>query len=153
MPSSKKAASPSEGIYYVVPVKAGGVTVMSQREDEQEDATHMFYWPKVVSNLAHEYGFDRAEIEDLHTKYLALPRGRIQKEHDPETLQPTGRYLVLHGGDVPESTIRYAVHQDFGLIALAVEGKVVWRIEEHEKMDPDDRKDLLAIIKRHKEKV
>ena len=153
MSSSKKAATPSEGIYYVVPVKAGGVTVLSRREDDEPEATHMFYWPKVVDYLAEEFGFDRAEREDLQTKYLAIPRGRVQKENDPDTLQPTGRYLVLHGGDVVVSTIKYAVHQDFGLISLAAEGKVIWRIEDHEKMDPSDRNDFQAILKRHKEKV
>jgi hypothetical protein len=149
MPSTKQARAPMEGVYYVAPVKKGGVHVLSQREDDSPDTAHMFYWPKVLNYIAEEFGFTPAETAGLHTNYQAIPRGRVQKELDSETFKETGRYIVLHGGDIPEGNIKYAVHQDFGLIALYAEGRVVWREEEHEKMDPSDRAEFLAILKRH----
>lgn len=138
MSKSKQAATPSEGIYYVVPDKAGHVTVLSQRADEVDEPAHMFFWEKVLRQVAAGYGLPAHELEDLKTNYMAVPRGRVQKEIDKTTFQPTGRYVILHGGDVPVSTIQYAVLQDFGLVPLSAEKRVTWKVEAHEKMDPED---------------
>jgi len=139
MALTKKAYTPSEGIYYVVPRKDGHVTVLSQRADEAEDPTHMFFWGDVLVKLSMEYGKD---LSDITTNYLGLPRGRVQEELtrvvNTTKFMKTGRYVVLHGDDVPVSTIRYAILQDFGLGELESQKKVVWKVEPHEKMDPSD---------------
>lgn len=143
MSNSKQAAIPSEGIYYVVPKKDGHITVLSQRADEVEEPAHMFFWEKVLRYIAIEYHRD---MEHLSTNYMAIPRGRVQKEIDKVSFQPTGRYIILHGGDVPTSTISFAVLQDFGLVPLAAAGKVSWVVDAHEKMDPKDQKEWAATI-------
>lgn len=97
MPSSRLALKPAEGIYYAIPVK-GGYQIFSQRSDEVDDPTHMMYWEKVLRHIAKEYGLDRDAISELSTAYMAVPRGRIQKEYDKNTLKETGRYLIIHGG-------------------------------------------------------
>lgn len=138
MAITKKAYTPAEGIYYVVPQKDGHVTILAQRADETEEPTHMFFWDKVLRWLSHEYG--KPNLSDLSTHYQGLPRGRVQEEIDPVTFRKTGRYVVLHGGEVPVSTIRYAVLQDFGLGELESQKKVVWKVEPHEKIDHSDSK-------------
>lgn len=136
MANTKLALKPSEGIYYALPRKTGGYQIMSQRADETEDPAHMFYWPKVLRQLGHMWGKD---LEHLETNYQAIPRGRIQKEFDPVTLEETGKYRIIHGGDVPLGDIKTFVLQDFGLYPLFQEGKVTWVVDDHEKMDADDR--------------
>lgn len=145
MNRSKKAASPAEGIYYVVPSKSGHVSILSERDDGFSDPAHMFFWEKILRHLSKEFSVD---LNPVSTNYMGLPRGRVQKEIDTETFQPTGRWVVLHGNDVPLSTIKYAVLQDFGLLPLSSQGKVVWKEEPHEKMDPADVSEVRKILKR-----
>jgi len=148
MSTTKQARSPSEGIYYVVPGKDGHAIVLSQREDEIENATHMFFWEKILKSIAHEYSLKPDQIEDLKTNYMAIPRGRVVKDFDHQTFKYTGKYIVLHGGDVPVTQIRNLVEQDFGLIQLSSQKKVLWKVDDHEKMDSKDRKIFLEVIKK-----
>ena len=148
MATTKQALRPSEGIYYVVPQKTGSPIIMSRREDEEENVTHMFFWKKILRVIAHEFKLDSYDIEDLKDLYQGIPRGRVQKEIDFDTHEFTGRYVVIHGGDVPVAQIKPFVHQDFGLIPLASQGKVIWKVDDHEKMDPNDRKEFLKVIKK-----
>lgn len=148
MANSKLAAVPAEGIYYVVPDKKGHITVLSQRSDETDEPAHMFFWERVLRQVASGYGLPAHELEDLKTNYMAIPRGRVQKEIDPTTFQLTGRYVILHGGEVPVSTIQYAVLQDFGLVPLSAQKKVIWKVEPHEKMDPADVAALKSVVDR-----
>ena len=124
MSNSKQALTPSEGIYYILPTRQGHNEVLSQRADDTDEPAHMFFWEKV-----------------------GVPRGRVQKEIDHIEYKPTGNYIILHGGDVPVSTIQYAVLQDFGLNELNRAGKVKWVMDDHEKMDPEDRKEFLETVK------
>ena len=147
MSNSKKAQTPSEGIYFVVPNKDGHVSVFSEREDEALDSpAHMFFWDKVLGYVQNEYKLTNSEVRELGTRYMAVPRGRVQKEINPSTFKPTGRYVILHGNDIPTSSIEYAVLQDFGL--GGIRDRVVWKFEPHEKMDPKDRKVFQNIISR-----
>lgn len=140
MPSSKLALKPAEGVYYAVPSKEGGYRIFSQRSDEVDDPLHMMYWEKVLREIANEYKLDRSDIQKLNTAYMAVPRGRVQKEFDKATLKETGRYLIIHGGDAPLSQIKHFVLQDFGLLPLSTHKKVDWKVDTHEKMDPEDKK-------------
>ena len=143
----KQALTPSEGIYYVVPQKVGNPMVVSQRSsDHTEDVTHLFFWEKVLRLLAKEFNLSHGDIEDLRTMYMSIPRGRVQKVLGDD-FKPTGGYVVVHGNDVPLSMVKPFVHQDFGLIQLAAEGKVIWKEEAHEKMDKQDRTVLQDILK------
>jgi len=150
MATTKQALRPSEGVYYVVPQKTGSPLIMSKREDEEENVTHYFFWDKIIRVIAHEFKLKPYDVDDLKELYQGIPRGRVQKEIDFDTHDYTGKYVVLHGGDVPVTQIKPFVHQDFGLISLASEGKVIWKIDEHEKMDPDNRKEFLSIVKKQK---
>lgn len=145
MAFTKQALKPSEGIYYVVPQKKGSPLIMSRREDEEENVTHWGFWNKVLRVIASEFGL--SDVDDLKDKYQAIPRGRIQKEVDFDTNNYTGKYVVIHGGDVPVAQIKPFVHQDFGLIPLASQDMVVWKVDDHEKMDPVDRKTFLETVK------
>lgn len=140
--SSKNATIPAEGVYYVLPRINGGYSVYSLRSDETEEPLHMFYWEKVLNQVAHEYKLKPNDVEDLKTNYMAIPRGRVQKEFDKTSFKETGRYLIVHGGDVPISQIKHFVLQDFGLITLSTQDKVKWIVDSHEKMDPKDVKVL-----------
>ena len=147
MSNSKKAYTPSEGIYYVVPNKDGHVSVFSEREDEASDSpAHMFFWDKVLRHIQHEYKLSQSDVDELKTHYMAIPRGRVQKEINHETFKPTGKYVILHGGDIPVSSVEYAVLQDFGL--AGIRDRVIWKVEPHEKMDPKDREVFKGVIKK-----
>lgn len=150
---SKNALKPSEGIYYVIPNKKGNYTVLSLRADESDEPLHMFFWKKVLNQVANEYKLKPGDVTDLRTNYMAIPRGRIQKEIDKKTLKETDNYIILHGGDVPLSQIKPFVLQDFGLIPLAANKRVKWIIDPHEKMDPEDKKALENAIKESKKKL
>jgi len=149
MGMSKKALRPAEGVYYVLPKKKGGYGVYSLRSDESNEPLHMFYWEKVLNQVAHEYKLKPGDVKDLKTNYMAIPRGRVQKEFDKDTFKETGKYTVVHGGDVPLSQIKHFVLQDFGLTPLSVHNKVQWITDSHEKMDEEDRKALKDAIKRN----
>ena len=112
-----------------------------------DEPAHMFFWEKVLRFVAKEYKID---TEHLKTHYMGVPRGRVQKEIDHIEYKPTGNYIILHGGDVPVSTIQYAVLQDFGLNELNRAGKVKWVVNDHEKMDPEDRKEFLDSMRETK---
>ena len=131
MSNSKLAAIPAEGVYYVVPRKTGGFLVLSQRSDEVDDPMHMFFWEEILNSVAREYGIKPIDMEDLKTNYMAIPRGRVQKEIDKKSLKETGGYIILHGNDVPVSQIRPLVLQDFGLAALTIAKKVKWIEDDH----------------------
>lgn len=136
----KNAVKPAEGIYYVVPLKVG-VKVMSLREDETTNPAHMFYWPRVITEIAHEYGIDELDIpEEVRTAYTGIPRGRIVHDTNRDM------WIILHGNDVPLNQIRHFVLQDFGLYQLDAAGKVQWKFDDHETMDPEDQKTLRSII-------
>lgn len=150
MGMSKRALKPAEGVYYIIPKKKGGYEVLSLRADESDEPLHMFYWDKVLTQVAREYKLKPADIRDLKTNYMAIPRGRVQKEIDKDTLKETGKYIIIHGGDVPLSQIKHFVLQDFGLIPLSTHKKVVWNVDSHEKMDAEDKKALKDAIKRRK---
>ena len=148
MATTKQALKPSEGVYYVVPQKTGSPMIMSRREDEEENVTHMFFWRAVLREIVGEFDISPSDHKTLIELYQGIPRGRIQKEIDFDTHEFTGRYVVIHGGDVPVAQIKPFVHQDFGLIPLASQGKVIWKVDDHEKMDPNDRKEFLRVIKK-----
>ena len=152
MGMSKKALKPAEGVYYAIPKKKGGYEILSLRADETDEPLHMFYWKKVLNQVAREYKLKPTDVRDLSTNYMAIPRGRIQKEIDNDTLKETGKYIVVHGGDAPLSQIKHFVLQDFGLIPLSTNNKVEWIVDSHEKMDPEDRKALKDAIKRNNTK-
>lgn len=147
MGMSKNALKPAEGVYYILPKKNGTYGVYSLRSDESDQPLHMFYWEKVLNQVAHEYNLKSKDIENLKTSYMAIPRGRVQKEYDKTTLKETGNYIVIHGGDVPLPQIKHFILQDFGLISLSSQNKVKWEIDEHEKMDPEDKKAFEDAIK------
>ena len=149
MTTSKQALTPSEGIYYVIPKKSGAPMIVAQREDEVENAAHMFFWEKVLRHIKAEYKLSEDDVEDLLTHYMAIPRGRVARELDPsDPMRRTGNYKILHGGDVPIAQIRNFVLTDFGLLQLDAQKKVTWEESSHEKMDKKDRAVFLSIIKR-----
>jgi hypothetical protein len=149
MTTTKQALRPSEGIYYVVPQKSGAPMILAQREDEVEDAAHMFFWEKVLKVIKGEYKLSDGDVEDLLTHYTAIPRGRVSKELDPtDPMKTTGKYKILHGGDAPIAQIRNFVLTDFGLLQLDAAKRVSWEVSSHEKMDKEDRSLFLSIIKR-----
>jgi hypothetical protein len=148
MATTKQALRPSEGVYYVVPQKTGSPMIMSRREDEEENVTHMFFWRAVLREIVGEFDISPSDHKALIELYQGIPRGRVQKEIDFDTHKFTGRYVIIHGGDVPVAQIKPFVHQDFGLIPLASQGKVIWKIDDHEKMDPNDRKEFLKVVKK-----
>jgi hypothetical protein len=147
MNRTKQAMTPSEGIYYVIPDERGQPSVVAQRTDETEDEpVHMFFWDKVLILLAHK--MPESDLNPLRGHYLALPRGRIQKEYDLATHKYTGGYVILHGGEVPTRLIQYAVFQDFGLNQLSSLGKVKWSVNQHEKVNEEDEKIYQEILNR-----
>lgn len=147
--NAKLAVKPSEGVYYVLPEPGGGYTVFSQRSDEVEEPLHFDYWEKILPEIARKYKLDPGEIKELRPRYTAIPRGRVIQEIDYDNGKPTGNYIVAHGGDMPLSQIKYFVLQDFGLLELNRAGKVIWRIDDHEKMDPEDREFFRNLIKKN----
>lgn len=147
---SKNALKPSEGVYYVIPGKKGNYTVLSLRADESDEPLHMFFWERVLNQVASEYKLKPGDVIDLKTKYMAIPRGRVQKEIDKDTLKETGKYIIVHGGDVPLSQIKHFILQDFGLIPLSANKMVKWVVDSHEKMDAGDKEALKNAIKRAK---
>jgi hypothetical protein len=151
--TSKQALKPSEGIYYVIPRKKGNPIVVSRRTDDhdnEDELLHMFFWTDVLRSIAHEYKLKSVEIEDLKDNYMAIPRGRVQKEYDVGKQEYTGNYIIFHGGDVPVNLINNFVYQDFGLAPLASEKRVKWQVESHEKMSKEDREKFNQIINRKK---
>jgi hypothetical protein len=151
--TSKQALKPSEGIYYVIPRKKGNPIVVSRRTDEHEnedELLHMFFWTNVLRSIAHEYKLKPLDVEDLKDNYMAIPRGRVQKEFDVSKQEYTGNYVIFHGGDVPTSLISNFIYQDFGLAPLASEKKVKWQVESHEKMSKEDREKFNQIVKKKK---
>ncbi len=107
---------------------------------------------KVLTQVAKEYKLKPADVRDLTTNYMAIPRGIVQKDIDYDTLKETGKYIIVHGGDVPVSQIKHFVLQDFGLIPLSIHNKVQWVVNNHEKTDPKDKKALKDAIKLSKKK-
>jgi hypothetical protein len=155
--TTKQALRPSEGIYYVIPRKTGSPIVVSRRaedfgSDSEDKLLHMFMWQDVLRSLAHEFKLTKSEVEDLKDNYMCIPRGRVQKQYDVNKGEYTGSYVIFHGGDIPVNLISNFVYQDFGLGPLASAKKVVWQVEDHEKMDANDRKILNKIIDDKKKK-
>jgi hypothetical protein len=151
--TSKSALKPSEGIFYIIPRKKGNPIVVSRRTDEhenEEDLLHMFFWKNVLKSIAHEYKLKPVEVEELQDNYMAIPRGRVQKEFDVQKGEYTGDYIVFHGGEVPVNLINNFVYQDFGLAPLASEKRVKWQVESHEKMSKEDREKFNQIVNKKK---
>jgi len=147
MGMSKKALKPAEGVYYAIPKTKGGYEVLSLRTDETDEPLHMFFWEKVLRQVAKEYKLTSSDITTLISNYMAIPRGRVQKDFDKDTLKETGKYIIVHGGDAPLPQIKHFVLQDFGLIPLSANKKVEWIVDSHEKMDPEDQKALKDVMK------
>jgi len=154
--TSKQALKPSEGIYYVIPRKKGNPIVVSRRSDDEskteEELLHIFFWHDVLKSIAHEYKLSQDEVDDLKDHYMAVPRGRVQKEFDPHSQSYTGNYIVFHGGEIPTSLISNFVYQDFGLAPLVPVKKVRWQEESHEKVTPKDKEVFDKIITKKKKK-
>jgi len=153
--TTKQALKPSEGIYYVIPRKVGAPIIVSRRADDYDDEDkllHMFMWHDVLRSIAHEYKLSQFEVDDLRDNYRSIPRGRVQKQYDANKGEYTGKYVIFYGGDIPVNLISNFVYQDFGLSPLASAKKVVWQVEDHEKIDENDKKALNKILNKKKSK-
>jgi hypothetical protein len=106
----------------------------------------------VLKSIAHEYNLTQDDIASLKDAYMAIPRGRIQKEFDLKSGAYTGRYIVFHGDDIPINLIKNFVYQDFGLSPLASANKVIWQEEDHEKMSKKDKELFFKTIDKKKTK-
>lgn len=130
---------PSKGIYFCVPVpqwkfwrlyKATTVDVdTGEKATPDAELDHDAQFPFVARYFKEVFGVD---ISGLGKR--CLPRGRVL---GPE--ETGGQWVILHGNDTPER-MRHQIRAEFGLDGMK---DVVWRGEEMEAMDSDEKRKLI----------
>lgn len=148
----KFATKPSSGIYYALPKKDFSFwEVVYRREDDNYShflsLTHYDLFEDVVKKLEKDFDLTTEEVKIIGDHFCSLPRGRVVS---PESAgEGSEKWIILHGNDAP-SIVRHQILTAFGLLGLLRSDKVEWKEEEHEKMEPEEKKIIMDILLKRK---
>jgi len=132
---------PEIGVFYLIPdIKSGIYSILSEYDRPGKDSAHYFLWDEVIKIL--RIRFKKSDIDIIRDSYQGLPRGRISTRDEKS-------WVILHGGDFPIAKYKPDILGEFKLNDADSIGKVSWTIDNHEKMNSNEKKlveDVLGIL-------
>ena len=142
-PATEDAASPSEGVYYVAPLRRGWQVLACRYSDINHELDHTQFWVEhVCRRLAGEWAVKKAKSFNWLREWLkehayGFPRGRV--------VFLEGKYHVYHGSDIPNASRinRGQIEAIFG-----ISGNCKWVKDDHEHCLEADKlavRDALAL--------
>jgi hypothetical protein len=145
----KKAQYPLEGIYYFIPDKNSWDIMIDTPEGI--DTQHDEFWENsVVPELVSRYHLSTKQSDNLKLVPYGLPRGRVQSPGG-HGYQDAG-WIVWHGGDTPVGGQNKILDQ-FDLVELNQGGKVEFKYDSHEVVQPLHRNVVMEILFNKKKKI
>lgn len=142
----KLARKPASGVYYAVPKDRtfSNWEIKYIRNDETNEPLHFEMWFDLVDILKHQLNLTDEEARQLGDNYTGLPRGRVLS---PQEIGTGDKWIVSHGDDTPEM-LKHQILTAFGLLPLNRVGKVVWSVDDHEKMNPQEKELVWGVLKK-----
>lgn len=139
MQQKKAYEQPKAGIFYMIPdLKSGKYDLYPQFEENGEEVTHLFLWDQVAKKLQLRSKIDESSFLP---HYQGIPRGRIIA---PFKAQDT--WIIGIGGDFPLEQYKQQILSDFNLSDAFAAGKVKFEVQDHEKMNVNDKKTIEALL-------